>query len=158
MVAVFKTSKTFGHQLGLSVAFRQWRAGSHCRFVHGYALAIRLDFQSTNLDDRGWVVDFGDMKDLLKKIQDFFDHKTLVAEDDPELAWFKEAHQRQIVDLVVVPATSCEHFAFLVYQLAQSWLANKKLDNRCSVSLVEVSEHGANSASYAPLLPPTPTV
>ena len=34
----FLSSKKYGHDRGLSTAFRQWRADSHCRFMHGYSL------------------------------------------------------------------------------------------------------------------------
>ena len=32
---MFLSTKTYGHDLGLSAAFRQWRAESHCRLIHG---------------------------------------------------------------------------------------------------------------------------
>ena len=35
---MYRSSKTYGHEIGLSAAFRQWRAQSHCRLIHGYAL------------------------------------------------------------------------------------------------------------------------
>lgn len=146
---IYKSTKTFGHQLGLSVAFRQWRAQSHCRFLHGYALAVRFEFESEQLDERHWVVDFGDMKDLLKILESYFDHKTLVAADDPELDWFKAAHQKGILELVIVPATSCEKFAELIFKRTVQWLQDKQLAPRCRLSSVEVREHGANSAIYS---------
>ena len=79
----YKSTKTFGHELGLSSAFRQWKAQSHCRFVHGYALAVKFEFEAEELDVRNWVVDFGSLKSLRKMLEDTFDHKLLVAEDDP---------------------------------------------------------------------------
>ena len=36
---VWRSTKTYGHEEGLSCCFRQWRAThSHCRLLHGYAL------------------------------------------------------------------------------------------------------------------------
>ena len=145
-----QVSKTFGHTLGWSVAFRQWRAASHCRFLHGYALAIRLTFEVQTLNAQHWVIDFGGMKDLQKSLEEYFDHKTLIAHDDPDLDWFRDAHQRGFIDLRVVPATSCEAFAEQVFDLTNQWLAKRESEPSCKLIAVEVSEHGANSASYRP--------
>ena len=144
----FKSTKTYGHDLGLSAAFRQWRADSHCRFLHGYALSVHIEFEATELDVRNWVVDFGSLKSLKQVLQDTFDHKTLVAEDDPQLAWFQEADRLGIADIVVVPATGCERFAELIYEGAEVWLKDNGYTPRCRISKVEVREHGANSAIY----------
>jgi len=80
---MYLSTKTFGHELGLSAAFRQWKADSHCRFLHGYALAVKFTFAAEELDVRNWVVDFGGLKGLKQILEDTFDHKTLVASDDP---------------------------------------------------------------------------
>ena len=74
----YKSTKTYGHELGLSCCFRQWRAESHCRLLHGYALSIRLVFEAEELDVRNWVVDFGSLKSLKQMFVDTFDHKLLV--------------------------------------------------------------------------------
>lgn len=143
------STKTYGHEVGLSCCFRQWKAKhSHCQKLHGYALAIRLEFESDILDDRNWVVDFGGLKDLKTTLQNYFDHKTLIAQDDPELLWFQEAAKRGILDLVEVPAVGCEKFAELVYNLTCDWLKTNNL--LCKLASVEVKEHGANSAIYKP--------
>ncbi len=60
----YYSTKTWGHNMGLSAAFRQWRADSHCRLIHGYSLAITLKFAAGDLDARNWVVDFGSLKTL----------------------------------------------------------------------------------------------
>ena len=147
----FTSTKTYGHEVGLSCAFRQWRADhSHCRFLHGYALSVHLKFEAEELDERNWVVDFGGLKELKQALQDTFDHKTVVAEDDPELSWFREGHRRGLLDLVTVPHVGCEQFAALVHRMAQTWLERHGYSPRCRVSLVEVREHGANSAIYRP--------
>jgi 6-pyruvoyltetrahydropterin/6-carboxytetrahydropterin synthase len=44
---IHRATKTYGDDLGLSVAFRQWRADSHCRYLHGYAIGVRLTFEAS---------------------------------------------------------------------------------------------------------------
>lgn len=145
---LYKSTKTYGHEVGLSCAFRQWRADSHCSFLHGYSLKFHFEFEAEELDARNWVVDFGSLKSLKGILEDTFDHKTLVAEDDPEIEWFKEADRRGILQLVVLPAAGCEKFAEYVYEVAEQWLVDNGYSPRCRLSKVEVHEHGANSATY----------
>lgn len=143
-----RSTKTFGHDIGLSAAFRQWRAESHCRFLHGYSLGIRIEFFSEDLDVRNWVVDFGGLKSLKDRLEDTFDHKTLVAEDDPERPMFAEMAARGLIQMVLVEATGCEAFAKLIYQSTEVWLKDAGYKPRVTVHSVEVREHGANSAIY----------
>lgn len=147
-MAKYVSTKTYGHNVGLSAAFRQWRADSHCRFIHGYSLSFKFIFESDELDVRNWVVDFGSLKTLKGILEDTFDHKTVVAEDDPEMEWFEEANRRGIIDLVVLPAGGCEKFAEYVYEVADGWLGDAGYKPRVKLRSVEVMEHGANSAIY----------
>lgn len=147
----YRSSKTYGHEVGLTATFRQWRAQSHCRFLHGYALKIHLEFEADDdaLDERNWVVDFGSLKSFKGWLENTFDHKTLVAEDDPKLHEFKGLEALGLIQLVEVPATGCEAFARLVYEAAEVWLKDAGYAPRVRMHSVTVSEHGANSATYA---------
>lgn len=156
------STKTFGHELGFSCAFRQWRAESHCRFIHGYALGFKFVFAAQEVDRCGWVVDFGGLKELKQILADTFDHKLLVAQDDPwrevllmlgvrsdETPVFEYTHRSvatPCVDIVIVPATGCEAFARMVYDVTEQWLKDAGFSPRCWLVSVEVMEHGANSA------------
>ena len=80
MKAVVQSTKLI--ELG-SCAFRQWRATSHCRFIHGYQLKAKIWFSCSSLDDKGWAVDFGGLKDLKAELKSIYDHTTTVAADDP---------------------------------------------------------------------------
>lgn len=142
------STKTFGHELGLSCAFRQWKAESHCRFLHGYALSIKLVFETTELDARNWVVDFGSLKEFKEQLQNTFDHKTLVAEDDPLRDLFELMHAGGLADVVLVEKAGCEAFAKMIFACARIWLQDAGYYPRCDIHLVEVREHGANSAIY----------
>ncbi|MHB0790189.1 6-pyruvoyl trahydropterin synthase family protein [Bradyrhizobium sp. 5.13L] len=144
----YLSTKTYGHEVGLSAAFRQWRAKSHCRLLHGYSLSFRFEFEANTLDDKNWVVDFGGLRELRAILEGTFDHKTVVASDDPELEWFREAARRGLADIVVLPAVGCEKFAEHVYRVGSNWLLEKGLAPRCQLVSVEVREHGANSAIY----------
>lgn len=140
------STKFFPHELGFSATFRQHKAESHCRFLHGYALSIKLWFTTDEPDVRGWVVDFGSLKSLKQQLEAVFDHKTLVASDDPLMNAFLDMAHADMIDMVVVPATGCEAFAQIIYAMTLQWLVDNDYAPRVSLTAVEVAEHGANSA------------
>ncbi len=141
----YRSTKTYGHDIGLSAAFRQWRAQSHCRFIHGYALSIHLEFEAASLDARNWVVDFGSLKPIKRWLEETFDHKLLVAEDDPALEELRALEAMGLAEIVVVPATGCEAFAAQIYARVAAWLREIGQAPRVRLAEVHVREHGANS-------------
>lgn len=153
----FESQKTYTHSEGLSCTFRQWRAThSHCRFLHGYALQVTIIFGSPRLDDRNWVMDFGGLKPIKQWLKDTFDHKLLVASDDPEVVQIMKlcggthsdgtSHDR-VADVVIVGDVGCEAFAKMIYDHVMWWLTEEKIQY-VFVESVTVSEHEGNSASY----------
>jgi 6-pyruvoyltetrahydropterin/6-carboxytetrahydropterin synthase len=141
---------------GFSTCFRQWKAdGTHCRFLHGYAVSFRVWFEG-ELDERNWVWDFGGMKRAKTQIEgmspkDYFtyllDHTTIIAEDDPHLTLFKQMHAEGIIQLRILPATGCERFAEYLYHTINDFLA-VETNGRVKATKIEVYEHERNSASY----------
>jgi|TARA_R110000851_G_scaffold57548_5_gene134025 6-pyruvoyltetrahydropterin/6-carboxytetrahydropterin synthase len=97
-------------------AYRQWKADSHCNMNHGYAFSMKFYFGTNNLDARNWVADYGGLKDLKGILKDQFDHTTLVAEDDPELEFYKEMEKRKLAKLTILPALGCEALADMLYK------------------------------------------
>lgn len=146
---MYRSSKTYGHEIGLSAAFRQWRAQSHCRLIHGYALSVHLEFEADELDERNWVVDFGSLKSFKAQLENTFDHKLLVAADDPMLIHLEELEDKGLAQIVVVPATGCEAFAEMIFEAADIWLEDNGYKPRVRMHHVTVREHGANSATYS---------
>lgn len=148
---VFFSTKTYEHNVGLSACFRQWKAESHCRFMHGYALKVQLTFAAVKgLDVRNWVVDFGGLKPIKAWLEANFDHKTLVAKDDPEIGVFQDLHARGIIDMVLVDAVGCERFAEMIFDHVDAWLrSDPAYRDRVVIASVEVREHEGNSAVCA---------
>ena len=131
-----------------STAFRQWRADSHCKFIHGYRLQCKLWFSSDNLDERNWVFDFGDCKDIKSALEEQFDHTTCVAADDPELHSFQHLADRGLIQLrIMQDGVGIERTAEWVFNKANE-IVEAKTEGRVKVAKVEVWEHEGNSAIY----------
>jgi 6-pyruvoyltetrahydropterin/6-carboxytetrahydropterin synthase len=143
----FRATKTYGHDLGLSCCFRQWRAQSHCYHLHGYALAFELVFEADQLDQNGWVIDFGALKPIKQSLVDLFDHAMQVAEDDPQLGSLLTLATQDVCRVVVVKHVGAEAFAAHVFDLTDRWLTENGYRDRVRLVSVTASEHGANSAT-----------
>lgn len=141
----FMSTKTY-QDLG-PVAYRQWRADSHCNLIHGYSLSFKFTFEADDLDARNWVVDFGGLKPVKDMLEDQFDHVLLVAKDDPEKDWFYEAQDRGIAKVMEFDALGCEAIADIVFDWTADWLATDGgYGDRVRLVSVEVMEHAKNSA------------
>lgn len=148
----YRSHKTYGHDIGLSACFRQWRADSHCRFLHGYALSVHLEFEADTLDTRNWVMDFGNLKPVKSWLESQFDHKTVVAADDPDLFRFKHLADAEMIQLVVLENVGCEAFAEHVARFVEPWV-ERESNGRVRLVEVRIKEHGANGASVICSLP-----
>lgn len=143
----YVSTKTYDHSVGLSCAFRQWRAESHCRFIHGYAIKVHFEFSTQELDHRNWAVDFGSLKPIKGWLEDMFDHKTLVAEDDPQISIFREMEIAGLIQLRVVPSAGCEAMARMIYEYTSQWLKDAGYGH-ITLEEVVVAEHAGNAAKY----------
>ena len=141
-------NRSYKQFTGFSTAFRQWKADSHCSLIHGYALCFKVWFEG-ELDDKGWVIDFGcfkrnGVKDWFKHM---FDHTTVVAKDDPYLKHFQELHNSDLIQLRILDDVGCEKFAEYVFNYLDEKI---KIDTngRVKVHKVQCWEHGENMAEY----------
>lgn len=131
-----------------SCAFRQWRAESHCKYIHGYRLVAKFWFSANELDHRNWVVDFGGLKELKSKLENQFDHTFCVAGDDPHLELFQQLHNARVCDLrIMEEGVGIEKTAEWCFKIADAHIRDIT-NNRCWVEQVEVWEHEKNSAIY----------
>ncbi len=131
-----------------STAFRQWRAKSHCRLLHGYRLTAKIYFYAENLDETNWIFDFGNCKEIKTILENQFDHTTCVAADDPELDMFKLMNDKDMIDLRIMEnGVSIEKNSEWIFNTVNDYVKNKT-NNRVSVIKVEVWEHEGNSAIY----------
>lgn len=132
------------------VAYKQWRADTACSQVHGYSYSMKFYFGANELDKRGWVCDYGGLKELKQVLKDQFDHRTLIAHDDPDLEKFKQLEKDGILKLTIMPGMGCEMLADMLYKYINSvyipdYLGKVEAD-RIWCYKVEVRETQSNMA------------
>jgi 6-pyruvoyltetrahydropterin/6-carboxytetrahydropterin synthase len=144
-MAKYISTKTY-KQIG-PVAYRQWRADSHCNLIHGYALSFHFEFESDTLDVRNWVMDFGGLKPLKNSLEDWFDHTLLVAQDDPMREHLLNLGKLKLAKITGVEKTGCEGIADFLYEYINTiFLPSYGESDRIWCSRVEVRETDANMA------------
>lgn len=132
-------------------AHRAHNHDGHCKYIHGHNWAFEIQFSASEVDENGFVFDFGKLKDLRHTFCELFDHTFLMNHADPMLQDFKEFTELMgISNIIEVQDCSCEGIAKLVWQLSNSY-AVKTTDGRCRVRRVVVYEDSKNSATYAPV-------
>ena len=146
-MAKYKSTKTYKH-LG-PVAYRQWRADSHCNLIHGYALTFHFEFEADTLDVRNWVMDFGGLRPLKQNLEDWFDHTLLVADDDPHRNDLLMLGELGIAKITQVEKTGCEGLATWLYEYINTIFLpgyGKEEAKRIWCCKVEVRETDSNMA------------
>ena len=143
----YKSSKRFGP---ITTGHRQWRDKGHCSYVHGYGRYVRLTFEATELDERGWVMDFGDLRDVKSWIESEWDHRTLIAADDPVIPELKALEKVGGINLNILPKgylpgieESCRYLYDRLNPVIQ-----RKTNNRVEITRVEIWETEKNQAEY----------
>jgi 6-pyruvoyltetrahydropterin/6-carboxytetrahydropterin synthase len=146
-MAKYISTKTY-KQIG-PVAYRQWRADSHCNLIHGYALSFHFEFECDTLDARNWCMDFGGLKPLKEKLEEWFDHTLLVAVDDPQRAELMKLGELKLAKITVVEKTGCEGLADFLYEYINTIflpMYGKTEAERIWCCKVEVRETDSNMA------------
>ena len=133
MYKVMKTvSFCYGHRL--------LNYEGKCRHLHGHNADVVITLESETLDDRGMVVDFTDIKAVVKGWLDKeLDHTLLLCRDDPVLPMLEQAGERVFV---MDGNPTAENIARLIFEFVA----------RQGFTVVEVSlwETGTSCASYRP--------
>ncbi|MFN0050815.1 MAG: 6-carboxytetrahydropterin synthase QueD [Planctomycetales bacterium] len=87
-----------------------------CKYLHGHNGRVEICLGARALDDRGMVIDFTDIKRLLRTwIDDHLDHQMLLNEADPLLPWLRE--QGQMLYVMDCNPTA-ENIARVIYDQA----------------------------------------
>lgn len=152
MASKFYSTKRIGP---ISTGHRQWRDEGHCRWAHGYGRYVKFTFACTTLDDKMWCMDFGDLKWVKKWLEDQWDHRMLIASDDPLLDTWKQLHEADGINLNIMDVTKghgpgIEASCKFVFDNINPKI-KEMTDGRVWIDMVEIYEHEFNSAFYVNL-------
>ncbi len=89
-----------------------------CRHLHGHNGRVEVDIEARETDYRGMVVDFSDVKDIVKTwIDDNLDHRMILHRDDPLVAVLSELGEAYYV---IDHNPTAENIAAHIHQMTSS--------------------------------------
>jgi 6-pyruvoyltetrahydropterin/6-carboxytetrahydropterin synthase len=132
--------------INIPFAHRQHRHKGNCSFIHGHNWDIGITFGCSQLDENGFVIDFGSLDYINEWIEKNLDHACLFNNDDP--------HAQQIINAIpgifkpyLLKDCSCEGLAQHLWEKFNQ-LVQKHSNNRVSVLCIEIYENAKNSATF----------
>lgn len=145
-------TKTWNPGKGYSCCFRNWKAAGHCSAIHGYDLIFATTFacEPEALTKEGWVVDFGGLDPIKRAIENTFDHKMLVASDDPYKDEIMALGQFGVADIVELPAIGMEMFSGWLARISADHLYDIGRLGIVTIKHAVVYEHQANQGGFRP--------
>ncbi|MCE9554701.1 MAG: 6-carboxytetrahydropterin synthase QueD [Planctomycetes bacterium] len=88
-----------------------------CRHLHGHNGRVVITLESAELDHRGMVIDFSEIKDVVSRwIDDELDHRMILRKDDPVVPVLKQ--QGEPMFLMDANPTA-ENIAKLIYDFTR---------------------------------------
>lgn len=111
-----------------------------CQHLHGHNAKVDIMLASEQLDERGMVMDFGDVKRVMKRwIDETLDHTLLLCKDDPIVPILEENKEKfYLMD----ENPTAENIAKLIYDYA--------VEQEFPVASVTIWETDTSFARYRP--------
>lgn len=147
--------------IDIPFAHRQPEHPGHCQKIHGHNWGIELTFGASRLDKCGFVMDFGDLKEIKEWIAQNLDHRILLNISDPILESIEPAplgmpsflqDLEKVADITEVEDCSCEGLARTFHEIFDQ-IVSEKTGGRVHILRVKVEEDSKNSATYEPPIP-----
>lgn len=136
-------------------AHRQWKHTGHCAHIHGHNWTFEFEFTAKDVNESGFVVDFGKLKWLKGYLDLHFDHTIVLCADDPFLREFHSVGGSTAWNITTVPDASSEGLAKFLFEKINELLAQgqvlDEIDLQRNIRVVKVTvyEDSRNSATYS---------
>ena len=131
---IYKLTKSFEFAYG----HRLLNYDGKCRYLHGHNGVVEIDVESSKLDNRGMVIDFNAIRDLIRRwVEDNMDHKMILCTKDPMVDLLRKFDQPLYL---MEDNPTAENIARHIYYQAK----NQKL----SVTEVRVWETSTSCAAF----------
>jgi 6-pyruvoyltetrahydropterin/6-carboxytetrahydropterin synthase len=89
-IVTFKVTK----QIEFCYGHRLLNYDGKCKNLHGHNGLLEIGVGSDSLDSLGMVIDFGDIKDIVKGwVDENLDHKMILSKDDPILGMLNDINE-----------------------------------------------------------------
>ncbi len=128
-------------------AHRQHRHDGHCSLIHGHNWSFELTFACHELDDNGFVVDFGNLRFIRDWIEGNLDHACVFSHDDPLADQLIAAGGSAVWKVYRLDCCSCEGLARHLFDVFDAMVRRETAD-RVFLVAIKVAEDSRNSADW----------
>jgi 6-pyruvoyltetrahydropterin/6-carboxytetrahydropterin synthase len=118
-----------------------------CKNLHGHNFKVVVCVRAEELDKNDMVMDFSDLKEILKPIEDSFDHSMVLNETDVQLKKNIEACLEGFKIVMFPYDPTAEKLAEGIFKTIDLYFDS--IDSDISVDYVEVFENERSSALYS---------
>ncbi len=139
-------SKTYSD---VPLGHRQPHHHGHCACIHGHNWEIKVTFQAADLDEHGFVVDFGELHYLKDWIDEHLDHACAFSSTDPQRQKIEELVGLGLIKPLWIENVSCEGFAKYLFETFDP-MVRENTGGRVQVVSIELFEDSRNSVLYHP--------
>lgn len=127
-------------------AHRQHCHDGRCALIHGHNWTFHITFACSELNQDGFVVDFGKLKYLKAWIDEHLDHACVLNHDDPLREQIVSACP-QAYKIYLIDSCSCEGIATHLFKAFDA-MVRHETQGRAWVQAVTVEEDSKNSATF----------
>ena len=133
----------------IPLSHRQPKHSGRCSRIHGHSWEVTLTFVSSELDENGFVVDFGKLDYLSDWIDNHLDHGCVICKSDPKIDHLRNLAELGLLKILEIQKASCEGIAeFLFSRFDQ--LVRDNTNNRAWIKKIHLKEDSKNSATFEP--------
>jgi len=131
-----------------------------CERLHGHNYQVKVELEGS-LDEKGMIMDFRLIKDIISNICDALDHRVIIPENSKLVKIAKKGKNIEInagkkfysfpeKDCVLIPteSTTAEHLAEFIFKQIKTELEKKKMSKRIKATRVFVAESSGSEAFY----------
>ena len=141
----FTSTKTY---YNLPCAHRQFRHDGNCALIHGYSRSFHFVFGAKTTTKEGFIVDYGDLKELKNHLEYMYDHTLVLDPEDPHMDTFRELEKQGVCQIRMQPlGPGMEGAAHYMCEWTDKYL-REKTKGRAWVISVEARENDKNSTIY----------
>ena len=133
----------------IPLGHRQPKHPGRCALIHGHNWEIRITFEASQLDDNGFVVDFGELHYIKDWIDQNLDHACAFSAQDPHREKIEELAELGLIKPLFVENASCEGIAKHLFETFDP-LVQKDTQGRAKIISIHLLEDSKNSATYLP--------
>lgn len=141
----------------ISTGHRNWQESGKCAWTHGHGRIVEITFGASELDNRGTSVSNNDLGVIENWLKNEWDHRILIAHDDPLLPEFNALHELGGINLNIMHSPygpSVEQSSTYVFDKVDH-IIKEITNNRCWVQLVQIWEHYNTAIMYGSFPDPT---